>query len=300
MRYVVSVAAVLCWAASFAQSIESGSSRSRIDPSTAIDTCRVRMTYAFRYAIDTVRRKPLHDRAVLEIGRSRTLCYSAYARAIDSLFRSGAKEVNARKICGMQAGERERYEDVITNYPAEGELSVSTNFWGTEYRYAEALPQIRWQVDPAPADSLLGYACHRAEGRFRGRTYVVWFSSELPFPHGPWKLGGLPGLILRAESADGLFAWEAVAVERPHSARPIVCYDPSSAGRAAGRMKFRALSREEMRRIERMLWSDPIALARQHGREYMVGVKDPASGKVRFYEEPGSYQAPYIPPLELE
>ncbi len=294
------MAGVLCWAASFGQSMESGSRRSQVEPATVIDTCLVCVTYTFRYSIDTVRHKPLYDRDVLEIGRSRTLWYSAHARAIDSLFQSGANDVNARKVCGMQAGERERYEDVITNYPTNGELSVLTNIWGTEYCYAEAMPQIRWQIDPAPTDSLLNYACHRAEARFRGRTYVVWFAPELPFSHGPWKLGGLPGLILRAESTDGLFAWEAVSVERPRNARPIVCYAPLSAGRAAGSMKFRTLSRKEMQRIERMLWSDPIGLARQHGREYMIGVKDPVSGKVHIHEDPGSYQAPYIPPLELE
>lgn len=37
----------------------------------------------------------------------------------------------------------------------------------------------------------------------------------MPFPYGPWKLGGLPGLILKASDADGLFVWTAIGLEQP-------------------------------------------------------------------------------------
>ena len=35
-----------------------------------------------------------------------------------------------------------------------------------------------------------------ATTHFRGREWKVWFSEEIPLSLGPWKLGGLPGLIL--------------------------------------------------------------------------------------------------------
>ncbi|MCW5923695.1 MAG: GLPGLI family protein [Saprospiraceae bacterium] len=47
------------------------------------------------------------------------------------------------------------------------------------------------------------YDCRRATGKFRGREYEAWYTLDIPIPSGPYKLGGLPGLILEATSADG-------------------------------------------------------------------------------------------------
>lgn len=52
------------------------------------------------------------------------------------------------------------------------------------------------------------YSCNRATGHFRGRDYEVWFAPEIPVPTGPFKLGGLPGLILEAKSTDGAVVFQ--------------------------------------------------------------------------------------------
>lgn len=38
--------------------------------------------------------------------------------------------------------------------------------------------------------------CYKAMCNFRGRSYIAWYSPEIPLPYGPWKFNGLPGLIL--------------------------------------------------------------------------------------------------------
>ncbi len=46
----------------------------------------------------------------------------------------------------------------------------------------------------------------KATLNFRGRTFIAWFSTEIPVPFGPWKIRGLPGLVLEAYDK-GKYVW---------------------------------------------------------------------------------------------
>jgi GLPGLI family protein len=54
---------------------------------------------------------------------------------------------------------------------------------------------IKWNIRDS-IKNIKGIECQKAIGKFRGRIYEVWFTNTIPFSSGPWKLGGLPGLIL--------------------------------------------------------------------------------------------------------
>ena len=62
--------------------------------------------------------------------------------------------------------------------------------------------------------SILGHRCQKATCRFRGRDFVEWFAADVPIKGGPWKFGGLPGLILKVSDVQNIYVWEAVAIER--------------------------------------------------------------------------------------
>lgn len=57
--------------------------------------------------------------------------------------------------------------------------------------------EIDWKLVDEYKD-IKGFVTQKAIGDFRGRTYTVWFTREIKVPYGPWKLFGLPGLILEA------------------------------------------------------------------------------------------------------
>ncbi len=59
------------------------------------------------------------------------------------------------------------------------------------------------------------YNCRKAITHFRGRDYMAWFTLEIPVPYGPWKLNGLPGLILEASDSEKYISWYFKKLEYP-------------------------------------------------------------------------------------
>lgn len=59
-----------------------------------------------------------------------------------------------------------------------------------------------------------GIKCQKATATVYGREYEVWFSNTIPLPYGPWKLQGLPGLILEARSTDGEINFELKEIQQ--------------------------------------------------------------------------------------
>lgn len=90
------------------------------------------------------------------------------------------------------------YKDI-----ANGNITIYTNVMGDRFRIEDS-PFFKWKLVPDSTKSILGHECQLAETDFRGRHWKVWFTLDIPLPIGPWKFGGLPGLILQAESPDFL------------------------------------------------------------------------------------------------
>lgn len=87
-------------------------------------------------------------------------------------------------------------EEVIKNF-SDQKMSVNANVAFREYRIKSKIPQIKWEIKD-DKKTIANYSCQNAIGSYGGRTYQVWFAPDLPFQDGPWKLSGLPGLILEA------------------------------------------------------------------------------------------------------
>lgn len=72
----------------------------------------------------------------------------------------------------------------------------SQRFQGNIY-IAEKKPAINWTL-LKETKKIGKFKTHKATAKFRGRLYTAWYTLEVPLPYGPWKLHGLPGLILEA------------------------------------------------------------------------------------------------------
>ena len=105
--------------------------------------------------------------------------------------------------------------DFINNkrYISSLRYSIDENrYYGTVsfdkkiYVYSD-ISKVSWKLT-TEKNIILGYQCKLAYSDYRGRKYKVWYTTEIPIIFGPWKLGNLPGLILKAE-IDNKFSFEA-------------------------------------------------------------------------------------------
>ena len=102
---------------------------------------------------------------------------------------------------------------VLIGKPKAGRYMYMNSIGADDLKYEETLPQLDWTLTDS-VKTICGYTCHQAKAGLYGRTWTVWYCPELPLSYGPYVLGGLPGLILEAVDADGLFHFTAVGIEQ--------------------------------------------------------------------------------------
>ena len=90
-----------------------------------------------------------------------------------------------------------------------------------KFMYHEEVPHIDWALSDSTKE-ICGYLCHQATATFRGRNWIAWYC-DIPKSAGPWKLNGLPGLILAAETEDKEHTFSAISVRK--SSSPITVND---------------------------------------------------------------------------
>lgn len=113
----------------------------------------------------------------------------------------------------MRKGPMKRIHTYVFNDFASGNITVYGKFGDLEATYSEPCDEMQWHITDSIATVLDCY-CVLAETDYHGRRWRAWFSPEIPVGAGPWKFHGLPGLILRAETGDGRFLFEAVGMEQ--------------------------------------------------------------------------------------
>ena len=169
------------------------------------------------------------DTMALDFGKSFSVYYDWNKARRDSLERGKTKDLDI-KVFHMKTQpdfDMVEYNDKQGSYfvsSPKGDNSeyyknrlnrefISVDITDLEsYKCVEQLEPQDWQFS-SDTLTVLGYVCQKATTSFRGRSYEAWFSSEIPIKEGPWKLYGLPGLILKVVVDDGLFVFDAIGLE---------------------------------------------------------------------------------------
>ena len=139
-------------------------------------------------------------------------------------------------------------EEVMTDLQKKT-ISVAGNLGLKAYYYTAPAPNIKWKLQN-DKKTILGYECQKAVGVFGGRTYEVWFAAALPYTVGPWKLSGLPGLILEAKDSKNELMFTAKEITKNTDPEELVI----SYLTADNAIKVKE---KEYKETEKMLVTDP-------------------------------------------
>jgi GLPGLI family protein len=165
------------------------------------DTAFAAASYTFLYVADTAKPADItSEKMVLYLGKhmSAYRSYGMILRDSEMAAQAGALELQ------FQAGGPITFPGYKNKGSFEAvykDLSQAKLYHieklQREYLLEETTPVINWSIE-SEIKNIQGLSCQKATTHFRGRAYTAWFCSELPYDNGPWKLGGLPGLIVEA------------------------------------------------------------------------------------------------------
>lgn len=188
----------------------------------AIDTANLRIKYAWG-ATDITQDSTYLDCGQLLVGQRMTKYSSWFIEVADSQrVEWGKQNPHAQNVPngtwwmrGKQPGiwSEYQYSSIYIHGDTLSEWAIMP--MGPEWpqRYEEKWTGQEWTLQSDTA-TFLGYPCQRATCHWRGRDYIAWFAPDIPIRRGPWKFGGLPGLIMKIHDVDSLYVFEAVAIEK--------------------------------------------------------------------------------------
>ncbi|MEO7215804.1 GLPGLI family protein [Mucilaginibacter sp.] len=88
------------------------------------------------------------------------------------------------------------------------------NIWTKFFIINEKMAELNWSITKE-TKKIGSYTCQKATCSFRGRDYEAWFTPDIPVSAGPWKLWGLPGLIIQAYDTNREFKFLLTSISIP-------------------------------------------------------------------------------------
>ena len=172
------------------------------------DVTKLSVTYEVRYQKVEEVAKREKDLMRLDIGE-----HSSQYVSVKLEFVSKHKDdIMAKRIKNPYAGYATLRDEVFKNTSNDGYMRfIHMPGWVSCREKIEGL--FDWHLQDG--DSIVcGYPCHKAITTFRGRTWTVWYTLDLPYSDGPWKFCGLPGLVLYAYDSEDKFRFNCIGIEK--------------------------------------------------------------------------------------
>ncbi|PMD86669.1 hypothetical protein BWI97_26145 [Siphonobacter sp. BAB-5405] len=199
------------------------------------------------YRVET-RLKPDTTQSIVKTCELRFHAQQSEFRTVDA--KLGVHTQNTQLL--NTSGTQGIYKDFAQNRMLAPESSRTR-----KYCVEDSLKPIPWEIS-SQRRNIGEWQCQSARAKVRGREYEVWFAPDIPLQDGPWKLYGLPGLIVEARSTDRqvVMVLEKYALmDHSLTLRP-AC--PFGSPRNVNSPEFARLLEEDLRNYDKMMNARPL------------------------------------------
>ena len=149
------------------------------------------------------------ENAYLDISPEKSVFYSENRIKRDSIMQKAFQNGGG----GRSSISRDQMEGLRSsiNYSVEKDKSNQKIYYKDRigrdiYSYEEDRP-MTWKIS-SETRKIGDYKVQKAETDFGGRKWTAWFTTDLPYQDGPYKFGGLPGLIVKVEDDKGDYSFD--------------------------------------------------------------------------------------------
>ena len=232
---------------------------SKVYAQSALDTVSYRFVYDVQARMFEKYTAKQSDEHRLDIGKNGISHYYSYwqsrnLQVLDSTRRQGGSIQDYERVLHEQGIQPSNFlYFIFKNYPQTGQQTV--DYPNMElFQYQEPMGQDWEFVD---GDTIiLEHPCQKAICQYHGRTWTAYYATDIPISDGPWKLCGLPGLILRAYDHSDSFIFNCVGISQ-NVGEPITMMN----------QKRRVLKPEQVHKLIEQIDSNPDDYLRAQGHK---------------------------------
>jgi GLPGLI family protein len=224
-----------------------------VEKTEPIDQAVFSVQYQTSYVPDTLHPERTIDETMMLRAGEKSSVYYSYARFLSDSVTNDLKKRNVS--IDLIVEQIRQYHSMITykvykNYPS-GKVTMLEQIAMNRYRCEEDNERPQWTL-LSEADTLLSYPCRKAVCHFRGREWIAWYTPEIPRNEGPWKLHGLPGLILKAADSRGHYTFECSGIVNAREGETI----------QFGASGYEPVSRKDLNKLYERNAADPVGFAK--------------------------------------
>ncbi|MDR2204891.1 MAG: GLPGLI family protein [Flavobacteriaceae bacterium] len=166
------------------------------------------------------------------------------------------------KVTKFYPEMKERYQD-----------QIGAKIFGYEENYT-----FDWKLSPEK-QKIGEYETQKATTTFGGRNWTAWFCNDIPFPDGPYKFHGLPGIIVKIEDDDKNYSWEMKGNKQIDDVSGLSQVEKLNAKNGIMQSDVSVIDKEKFEKSMSNFRADPLAEARPQLTPEVMSQKMPGSDK---------------------